>query len=669
MKITTTTKLMLALILGCSAVAAQAQNVIEENVTFQPEADTVYEFVPSIDGNLTITVDGPINFYFIQNWAYLLFNSADHNDNSGIPLSSYNEPAPNVTDFIYQNLEAGKTYYFYTTHYVGVDCTFNMSEYLGESISKVTPSTLNPFNYVANQEIQISGSSAITSMGTATLKYGETTVELDPEVYTVGITGGGGNYFIQIRGLELQKLISEVAYSGEESFTITVTDVKANGSLVVDNSTREEGVVVEDGTVSITYDVFPAPQYLEADSYWPDPFYASWSEGDESGIANLVFDQEIQSVGTVTLMMGYFEAGMITNMDYYDLTSATTVDGKNIKIDFTGASRPSNASRITVIVQDVKGINGVNANLGSSPEELNGTLFTYLPYSSSAAPEEPTTPEYMEGEATQVNFEISEADTVLELLWPETVYMQDTEVLEIPVYYEGELVGNLSSTYINLVGDGDVAPANATRAESGESGTVMYVLLGASSLLEDPGTYTVIIPEGMVANADGQINKPQEFEVVYVVQAEGVISPESGTIYAYGEDVVITITYDGMVEISYSEDAPVIVSNYADYDESLEWTADVLYVEGNTIVINLGNELTPGYYYLSLREAQVTVDGAANAPIYDYMFQVAEGESGISTVGTSEGVNNVYNLNGVKVNQNNLKAGVYIINGKKVVVK
>ena len=47
-----------------------------------------------------------------------------------------------------------------------------------------------------------------------------------------------------------------------------------------------------------------------------------------------------------------------------------------------------------------------------------------------------------------------------------------------------------------------------------------------------------------------------------------------------------------------------------------------------------------------------------------------EGPTGaVNTIGADNNVDVIYNLQGVKVDGNNLKSGIYIINGKKVVIK
>lgn len=669
-KFSTLAKMALALLLGGTALSANAQNVIEEGVTFKPAAGTVYEFTPTIDGTLTIDLKAAAYYMFMRNWDHLLYSNAAAT--SGIDNNGFDEI--DGCQYYYNNLKAGTKYYFKTDYYANVDCTFTMKIYAGESIAKVTPSTVNLFNYVMMQDILLYGNNSITGVGNFSFTYGDTTVPLDNEKYIVGLNGGGDEgYFIQVTGVALQQLIAQAANSGAQSFTITVDNVKtANGPVVV-NDSNMEGVTVNDGTVSVTYDIAPAAQYLPEKSTWPQTFYSSWQSGDPAGMATLAFDQEIQRVGNVTVMMGYFEQGMITEMDSYEIPA--TPNGSNIVLDFTGVPRAGNVKQVTVIVENVVGKNGLNANLGETPLNLSSTLFQYINYSSQAAPENPDIPEnpgadYMSGTATLDTEEFLASDlyAAVELTWPETVSIVDAETLSIPVSLNGTLVGNLSSTYVQLWPAGENAPE--TRVETGDKGTLMILLIATADLVKGPGEYTIEIPEGIVENAAGEINKAQTLTVECIGGVQAEVTPAAGAEFEVGEEVVITFSFDGVVEQNYSEDAPVNVTNYGEYDENITWAEGVLYIDGNDVVLNLGKELEPGMYYVTLREAQVVVDGEPNEAVSDYTFSVVEGETGaIDSIGADSNTKVIYNLNGVKVNENNLKAGVYIINGKKVIVK
>lgn len=557
-----------------------------------------------------------------------------------------------------------------------------------EGVKLVVPSTESPINYVSMAEIQIIASSGITSFGEVTLSYGDETVELDYPNYGVTLNGPSDNLFLMVGGVsfpDFKELLRDIANAGVESFTVTVSDLEANGELVTTNETNEPGIEVEDGTVTITYLLAAAPEYIASESIWPKTFLKYWPAGDPSGIATLEFTSAIESVGEAKVVMGRVIPGAASEdvFEEFNLDDKVSIDGTTVTIDFTGVQRSCDKSEVTVMVQNVVGVNGLPVDMSKDGTAL--TLFKYITYSSESSSWEPETPDnpddpndpdnpdepeikFMEP-AAQLTFEIGPSDAAVEIEWPETVSLIDADAVEIPVKYNGETVATLTSTYINLIASGSSEPGIMTMAETGDSGSIMILLLGAANLIFEEGEYVISIPEGIVENEAGEVNCAQEIKVVYAGLAEGVITPESGTIFTAGEDVILTITFDGVVEQNFSLDAPVIVTNYGDYDEILDWEEDVVYIEGNSVIINLGNELPVGTYSVAFREGQVTVDGKLNASIEDYSFTVEEETEGIESIGSLQGPKEVYNLQGVKVNEGNITSGLYIINGKKVMIR
>ena len=103
----------------------------------------------------------------------------------------------------------------------------------------------------------------------------------------------------------------------------------------------------------------------------------------------------------------------------------------------------------------------------------------------------------------------------------------------------------------------------------------------------------------------------------------------------------------------------------------------------NQVVIRFSEPITAeGTYVLTIAPELFADDqwdpmfgtGSANAEL-TYEFTVGEGD-GVSSVSVDEGKVTVYTLNGVKVldnadreSLNTLKKGIYIVNGKKTVVK
>ena len=650
------------------------------NITIPSYQDRViYKYTPSTPGILTVlsvSKSSDIDLFVSE-----IYDSSDY---TVLPerwlLGTFVDKVPAGYNFGYEyNMTPDQVFYIsipLTSFNSATEVKFlwEEKEVSPSAITSILPDPTNDFfyDYLTEQNIVVQADGPMSSFGEVTISYLDQVVPIrgnrksgptNGEFLTI-VTADPGSTNYVLPAVE----------AGADSFTITVKDYKVNGLPVTGNATGNPNVTVEDGTVSFSYKLTKAPAYLAAESTWPATFYSSWEKGDPSGIATLVFDQPISFVGEATLIMAAYnlgETGGETPARTYPLTPV--VEGNKVIIDFTGTQYSGTSSIVSVLVVNVRGVNG----LPSTFNAYNTAMVMQLPYVNEAAPENPDTPgtpegpKYMEKRATQVNDEISEFDSAVELTWPETVTIVDADAIEIPVSFGGKVIGSLSSTYINLVGNGTNQPASIEpQAETGESGTTMFLLLGASGLLQESGLYTLTIPEGMVENADGAINRQQMVAVIYTAAAEGSVTPESGTEFAVGENVVITIAFDGVVEQNYSPDAPVMVTNYADYDVQLNWAPNVVYIEGNAVVINLGSELEEGTYYLSLREGVVIVDGAANAPIFDYMFIVAgAGTDSIESLDAENGIKEIYNLNGVKVNGNNVGQGVYIINGKKVLIR
>ena len=65
----------------------------------------------------------------------------------------------------------------------------------------------------------------------------------------------------------------------------------------------------------------------------------------------------------------------------------------------------------------------------------------------------------------------------------------------------------------------------------------------------------------------------------------------------------------------------------------------------------------------------VVADAPTNLQLYRFSHSTPTGIAGVHTNKEAKGSDAVYNLNGQRVNKDNLQRGIYIINGKKVLVK
>lgn len=275
-------------------------------------------------------------------------------------------------------------------------------------------------------------------------------------------------------------------------------------------------------------------------------------------------------------------------------------------------------------------------------------------------------------EAEQLTEVISLGDPMasVDITWNEDVAFVDEANASVSVSFNNENIGDLTAEYLNLVPAGSNEPGIAALADEGD---VLHILLGASGLVEQPGTYTISVPARLVVSQNGAFNPAQTLTVT-VEEAQfaiGVISPASGFEFKQSENVSFKITFEGAEEVTenLTEDAPLLVTDYSEYDKIFTWSDDVLSIDGNAVNINLGNNLEPATYYLTFRGGQVLVDGYENEGIEDYTFVVVKTETdGVSSIISDEDGAVIYNLQGVRVS-NPQKGNIYIINGKKAILR
>ena len=316
-----------------------------------------------------------------------------------------------------------------------------------------------------------------------------------------------------------------------------------------------------------------------------------------------------------------------SGMDVYLLSNSgwDLIQEESLKITIDGYDYTSDWTPVYNASEDIYAYNGMVNEGNTYVFEYSGNAnveFTLKQGVYTAAGAQQTM-----NYATQVNDEVKLNDIIsaIEVTWGQEVRINDlSKAIFIIDPYTGERIDRLDPTYLNLVKGGGGEPGVATRADDGDQGDILYILTGASGQFTTIGVYTIVLPEGLVVNNEGLVNPEQSFNV-YVVEGgvEGVVSPEENTIFPEGEEVIFTITFDGVVEENYSEDAPVYMTNYYDVEEYIYWGSQ-LYIEGNQVIVNFGS-LPEGNYYWSFRDEQVVVDGSANIGFADYMFSVSNG--------------------------------------------
>lgn len=357
-------------------------------ITVPSYADrTIYRFNPSTTG--VMTVYSKSNGRDIDLFVSKNYNQETYTVTNEQYFGNWIEDLPEGYNFGY-SYEMTPDVQYYISIPISSWCaatevffTWEETEAEPTSVTKIlpNPSATSVYDYYSETDIQIYADKPISSFGEVVISYLDEEIVLEKGVYCL-INGSVNSQFLQVNvsAIGRTNYAAMAADAGSDTFTITVKDLYAEGVLVTGNETGNDNVTVANGTVSVTFNVAPAPNYVADASTWPSLFYAYWPEGEESGIATLVFSQPLKSAAA-DVTMGALTPGETGETLFQTYPLSPKVSGNTITIDFTGVSRIADVKTVTVQVYNVKGENGMTGNLGE-----NGTiLFHQIPYSPDEA--------------------------------------------------------------------------------------------------------------------------------------------------------------------------------------------------------------------------------------------------------------------------------------------
>lgn len=194
--------------------------------------------------------------------------------------------------------------------------------------------------------------------------------------------------------------------------------------------------------------------------------------------------------------------------------------------------------------------------------------------------------------------------------------------------------------------------------------------------------FTITLPAGTVKNSAGAVNPGQSWTFTR--------SEYSGSSYftdmtwtdeetpLKSNDAWITIDFGGY-EIRYLM-GEIIVLDMVDYNPAHPASRDFVGIKPTVIEIDLSG-LEPGDYEVRIPAGFVTVDVDGetylNADLWlDYTIIEGDDENGVDSLTSEKHNSAVYNLKGIRTGDteslnNGLKpsSGIYIVNGKKIIIK
>lgn len=191
--------------------------------------------------------------------------------------------------------------------------------------------------------------------------------------------------------------------------------------------------------------------------------------------------------------------------------------------------------------------------------------------------------------------------------------------------------------------------------------------------ITEPGEYTLHIPaDYFCAGEQFDSENTKEFnasftieEVVAPIECELVTDPKNGSTVTSLQHIVLT--FKGVNEVATGSG---MISVKKDGEEIDRIDAEIDFDLGlNQMVINLANALTEqGIYTFDIPAGYFLNENGDELPAFTLTYGIGM-ETGINHVTTlNAAANKIYTLSGLRVN-GKLVPGVYIINGKKVIVK
>ncbi len=217
-----------------------------------------------------------------------------------------------------------------------------------------------------------------------------------------------------------------------------------------------------------------------------------------------------------------------------------------------------------------------------------------------------------------------------------------------------------------------------------EWGPDISATITLAEAITTPGVYRVSVPAGFFnlgEQFEGGLSKAAT--VTYEIKAQAgplvvELTPAPGTVSEIPAKIIVTLPNNSSVNKTYTSE-PTLVDNAGNsYEATLEVDFSIPDWNVITIVLSGGAITANGTYTLTIPAGALTYDDDdANINETDLVFVYVIGTDGINSLVSAEGGKvNVYSINGTQLLKNadaeavgKLAKGMYVINGKKVIIK
>lgn len=359
---------------------------IELDKPFTVNSNKTLKFNCNFTGTLLVKWD---NKYYPQENFFLFL---DQNLGNYVQLDIW-ERVEGKGGYFYFTVTAGQTYYFCPIDYTGT-FTFTESEPLIPMLKNVYPqagSGLDASAYDTSVNVQFAPMN-VTYGDIILTYYDESNTKKDVTVENVDFVNGELHFGLPQYALidpSTNQPMSVGRIYSDSDIVYTIKNVKYNGVPVTEVDINLPGSsyvkVDNEGNFTITYRT-GSPAKLTSSSF-PSTFLGFWTIGDEKGKAVLTFDQDLDpsSVLEISVIEGAqsLDSPPGENDKVFPV-SKYSISGNTLTIDFTGQKFQATKSTITVKVSGLWGANGILVSYGDA-----NTLMQQIPFdTSSVIPDE-----------------------------------------------------------------------------------------------------------------------------------------------------------------------------------------------------------------------------------------------------------------------------------------
>ena len=549
---------------------------------------------------------------------------------------------------------AGTRYYFKTSGISSSDYTFTAELQTADteiSLVSVSPEEYSSINIASNELIVL----------TFNMEVDFDEAFLSVKGITDSITGNQSSKMLitfDTRDVIYEWLTDGSAVAGD------TLSLLVKGITAAQGSSRTYGT---DGSLTVYYTVPEMPTTLDEETL-PETFLSYWAEDDEDGKVVLTFSKDLYCGDDSTYISGArLSFGNMTDEDYYLEDVPTTVSGNKVIVDFTGKLRTLEAmGSTTLYVLDAFG------NETDELRTMNLKIYNVCDADGNAAYSE------TQGNIGSYSYSFDYEQLTANVTWeftPEAgTSIVETDYIEIAI--TGYEVITYSGVQFDYTYQGEAKTATVDKEDVVVETDALvadftYLMVPVSDEIQASVDITVTLVD--VSYSDGVTRDPisaqyDQVSLTLVTPAETTVD-----ILEQGAGVVVTTGIDSrigtmLLSVSNVTDGSAVLTDAAlSYDsDAAQWATNL---DAN-VTLYADNE-----YLLTF--ALYDTDGTILTTATATLIGSGDESSGIAIVAADgQSTGSVYTVTGVRVatakdmsDVNNLPAGIYIVDKKKVVVK